>query len=243
MPCKPQPPCHLAAQGHASNLRSPRTGRCARLTTRVSISGRSLSAPGAVPPSLNWRPTCGERAPALRLAVQSPSCDGAACIANTGVSALCDGSGGLTDAEIIRADQAGARSRRHRFYLAVQQGLGRRSCGIYAFVPPIPLQNPPGTPKLQATELRQDKSRNVRPGRSTEERPYISALPRCGVLRRDVRIRRNATKSASLAHSACWLSRDRKASWRRALLGHSSLRRDGSQWPLRKAPCEAGWSA
>src|SRR5262249_44226127 len=114
--------------------------------------------------------------------------------------------------EVTPADQ----SRRPRFYLAVPKGLVRRSCGICAFVPPIPRQNPPGTPKLQA---RQDKSRNVRPRRRTEVRQYIMALPRCAVLSRNVRIRKSAAASAPLSPRAVRPDRDRKSSRRRALFG------------------------
>jgi hypothetical protein len=198
MPRKPQPPC-LTVQRRASDWRLPRTERFARLTARVSSSRRLLSAPDAVPAPLRWRPTCDERSPALRLAVQSPSCEGAASIANTGVSSLCDGTGGSTDAEIIRTDQAGARSRRHRFYLAIPQ-----ASAVGHVVPTRSFRRcQPGTPKLQATELRQDKSRNVRPGRRAKERANISALPRCAVLSRDVRIRRSAAESETTSTSRC----------------------------------------
>ncbi len=115
--------CRPSGRRHASDLRSDCTGRCARLTAHVPISGRTFSGPGAMPVPLRWRPICAERAPALPLAVQSLSCDGAMSVADVGVSALSDGSGGSTDAEIIHAAQADARTRRRRLYLAVRQAI------------------------------------------------------------------------------------------------------------------------
>jgi hypothetical protein len=111
------------------------------------------------------------------------------------------------------------------------------------FIPPTIRQNPPEAPNLQATELRQDKRRKVRPGRRPEERPNISALPRCAVLSPKVRIRESRANAGLLAHRADCQSHDRNVSRSRALLGHSRCRCAGSQWPHRKAPRLAGWSA
>jgi hypothetical protein len=163
MPHKPQSPCQLPLQRRAADWRSPRTRQCVRLTARVSSGRRSLSAPGAVPAPLKWRPACRERAPALALAVQSPSREGAQSIANVRVSS--DGSGRSTDGEIIHAAQADVRTRRRRLYPAVRECFARRAAATSGSFPLTARQDPPGTPKLQAIELRQDKSRNVRPGR------------------------------------------------------------------------------
>src|SRR5262245_3148672 len=119
--------CRPSGRRHASDLR----GRCARLTAHAS----------------RRRPICTERAPAMPLAVQSLSCAGAMSVADVGVSALSDGSGGSTDAEIIHAAQADARTWRRRLYLAVRQAFAGAPAANSAFIPPIARNAPPGAPK------------------------------------------------------------------------------------------------
>jgi hypothetical protein len=71
---------------------------------------------------------------ALPLAVQSLSCDGAISVADLGVPALSDGSGGSTDAEIIHAAQGDARAWRCRLYLAVRQAFAGAPTANSAFI-------------------------------------------------------------------------------------------------------------
>jgi hypothetical protein len=233
-----QPSCYRSTEQQRADLRSSRTRACARLTARLSIGGRNSSASGAGPVSLTLRPACGECAPALPFAVQSPRCDSVS-FANVGVSVLSDGNGHSADAVIIHAAQPDVGGRRRRLYLAVRS-VRPATC---VFIPPTIRRNPPEAPNLQATELRQDKSRKVRPGRRPEERPNISALPRCAVLNPEVRIRESRANAGLLAHRADCQSHDRNVSRSRALLGHSRCRCGGSQWPHRKATRFAGWSA
>ena len=140
---------------------------------------------------------------------------------------------------IIHAAQPDVGGRRRRLYLAVRSARPA-TC---VFIPPTIRQNPPEAPNLQPTELRQDKSRKVRPGRRPEERPNLSALPRCAVLSPKVRIRESRANAGLLAHRADCQSQDGNVSRSRALLGHSRCRCGGSQWPHRKATRLAGWSA
>jgi hypothetical protein len=101
----------------------------------------------------------------------------------------------------------------------------------------------PDASNLQATEQGQDERREVRPGRLAEETMGTSALPRCAFLSHEVRAPDIRTKSMRLAHRADSIRRNRKAAQTCAFLGHSLWQRNGSQWPVRNAASDAGWSA
>jgi hypothetical protein len=60
-----------------------------------------------------------------------------------------------------------------------------RCLGIFAFGPFI-RKSVIGAPSLQPTDRRQDKRREVRPGRLAEETMGIIVLPRCALLSHDV---------------------------------------------------------
>jgi hypothetical protein len=72
--------------------------------------------------------------------------------------------------------------------------------GLDASVPPIMPTGTIATPQLHPADIRQDKSRDVRPGRRAEKHGDISILAQCAFLPRDVRSRETSAKSTAAAH-------------------------------------------
>jgi hypothetical protein len=92
---------------------------------------------------------------------------------------------------------------------------------VGASVPPIMRTGTIATPRLHPADIRQDESREVRPGRMAEKRGDIIVLARCAFWHRNVRFQETSAKSTGAAHLTNSTPANRKLACDRVRLGYS----------------------
>jgi hypothetical protein len=100
------------------------------------------------------------------------------------------------------------------FVGSISPGAIERTCraGLHGFTPSRMRLDTPAAPHSHSTAIWQDKSRDVRPGRTAEKVGDISILARCAFSRRNVQFPEMPVKSEATAHRV--RSSQESAPWR-----------------------------